>query len=73
VALRLRVRQDDLFWLHSSLDETLDAAVSVKSSSINYAVFDSFLVCENVDQSSTNSQMLIKVRIIDTQDLICSL
>lgn len=58
--------KNNLLWINTSLDETLDAAVGVKSSSINDAVLDLLLVSESVDEGSSFSQMLVKMWVINT-------
>jgi hypothetical protein len=73
MALRLWVGQDDLLWLYTSLDETLDAAVGVQGSSIDHTILHSLLVSEDVDQGSTNSQVLVKVWVVDAQNLVSAI
>lgn len=72
MAVFSRNGKNDLLWINTSLDETLDAAVGMKSSSINDAVLDLLLVGQSVDEGSSNSQMLIKMWIINADDLIGS-
>jgi len=72
VAVFSRNGKNDLLWINTSLDETLDAAVGMKSSSINDAILDLLLVGQSVDEGSSNSQMLIKMWIINADDLIGS-
>lgn len=72
MAVFSRNGKNDLLWINTSLDETLDAAVGMKSSSINDAILDLLLVGQSVDEGSSNSQMLIKMWIINADDLIGS-
>ena len=62
----------DLLWLHASLYQALNAAIRVKSSAIDDAILNSLLVSQDVDESSTHSEMLVKVRIINAENLVCS-
>jgi len=58
--------KNNLLWINTSLDETLDAAVGVESSSINDAVLFLLLVSESVDEGSSFSQMVVKVWVVNT-------
>jgi hypothetical protein len=57
--------ENNLLWINSSLDETLDAAVSVKRSSIYDAVLDLLFVSESVHEGTSFSQMVVKMWVID--------
>jgi hypothetical protein len=72
VAVFSRNGKNDLLWIDTSLDKALNAAVGMKSSSINDAILNLLLVGQSVDEGSSNSQMLIKMRIINADDLIGS-
>lgn len=64
--------KDDLLWINTSLNKTLDTAVGMKSSSINDAVLDLLFVSESVDKGSSDSQMLVKMWVINADNLIGS-
>lgn len=72
MAVFSRNGKNDLLWIDTSLDKALNAAVGMKSSSINDAILNLLLVGQSVDEGSSNSQMLIKMRIINADDLIGS-
>jgi hypothetical protein len=59
MTLRSWDSQRDLLWLNSSMKESLNAAVGVKTTAINHTILDPLLVCQNIDKCALLSQMLV--------------
>ena len=70
VASSLRNSQNDLLRSNASGNETLDAAVSMEGSTVNNAVLDLSPISEHIDKVAANLQVLVKLWIIDGQNLI---
>ena len=65
-------RQYDLAGLHTSLHQSLDTAEGIQGSAVDHTILDFLFIGQHIDQAATDSQVVIKVRVVDTQYLIAT-